>query len=415
MNPTEVLLSISEEQRALTVWDARLLSKRKIIQLDGSPIAHTLCLIAPNHFCYADLNGPFIHMYDWSSSTRCFRSSLPAGGSETADMATVLCASSTGDYLFVGTSNGNVHCYELTTGTLFRTYNVHFDAITTLSFAEHQRLLAVGSKGGVVKLLDFVSNQKSRKHRPITITANTAAITGLYISVSAQTPILVVTSGDCSVRLYHIVNNSAQLSYCVYTASPISALAVSQMDHVAAMGTVAGQLYVLDLTIKPTAVNLSPKSNNLGKISSLYMAHNAATIVVSFASRSEASIFDLTGCLIGTFNAAHDAGTEFSIKALYARSSIAEGLFSSEAVRKVPPFRSVITIPRFEIEMEYVENDELLEEQSASLSQELMKDVSRAFDGDLRDCTEDSDVRYWRNLAMSLYAKQASEFQDSLQ
>lgn len=243
---------------------------------------------APNLSCFLATNSPsgnpllfsaqtkgaMMHVYNWNRESVDQQIVLP-------EKLTCLTASSCGTWLAGGSASGRMFVWELASGKLVFSREVHYQSVTKLAFTEG--LLFSTSKDARVlgwSLVTMASDPKDCQPC-ITWTEHNLAVVDLVIGGGPARDTRVFTvSADKTVRIWDVASQALLTTITLPAAEQPTTLAVDQLERALYVGCVSGKILSVSLYDVSPSTGLVSVGGASGVVESgnVALAHHKAAV-----------------------------------------------------------------------------------------------------------------------------------------
>jgi WD40 repeat protein len=116
------------------------------------------------------------------------------------EITTAIATDTSGFYLCGGTKGGRLFLWELSSGALVQSWQAHFKALTTVTFAPCGNFLISTSEDGMVRVWDLVSLLNSSSDTRATSHSESSQIKSFSPYRCGPSPLLLSSHGSCAAR-----------------------------------------------------------------------------------------------------------------------------------------------------------------------------------------------------------------------
>lgn len=201
-------------------------------------------------------NKPLIHIYQWGKAQVHAQCHMQ-------EIVTALSCDSTGAFLFGGTKNGWMYCWDLSSGELLATWQAHFKGITKLSVSKDNVFCISVAEDGLGRAWDWTQLidqsellRNIGKIKPVAYRAwspHRLPVKDLYLMDSLSFLKAVTCSLDRTVVVYDI--HAGNFCMRISLPEPLLSITCNPNEDYLVTGSSTGDIFLVDLTLQAVAIS----------------------------------------------------------------------------------------------------------------------------------------------------------------
>ncbi|EGG14937.1 WD40 repeat-containing protein [Cavenderia fasciculata] len=237
---SEVITLASKDDTGIYLYDLRNGTLQTTLT-NSSAVDNGVCLIGTEYVAVSQSGKALLHLYSWNKDSPMYKIPMQ-------EKTGPLCATSDGLYCCMGTASGTIYIWETASGALVRTWEAHYNKITTITFTRDDCFLLSGGDDGVINvwtLESLLNKEESLMRTKTSFTDHSLGITSIYCGYGGSNSRVYSVSNDRTCRVWDLVQQRAITS--IVFPTNLTSVVVDASETVLYVGGGDGVIYQTDL------------------------------------------------------------------------------------------------------------------------------------------------------------------------
>ncbi|KAN0021708.1 hypothetical protein ACTFIU_003852 [Dictyostelium citrinum] len=256
---SEVIAITSKEDSSLFIYDLRngnLIATFNNTNNDNNGF----CTIGSEYFATSQANKAMINIYNWKKDQPIYKTPIQ-------EKSGPICCSSDGNYLVMGSASGMVYLWEISTGTLLRMWEAHYNKISCITFTKDDFYIITAGDDGIINCWSFeqcLDRDVSLLRARNSFSDHSLGITSIYCSYGGCNSRLFSVSLDRTCKIWDLVTGRCINSIIFPTY--LTSVCLDPTETTCYVGGGDGIIYQTDLIqLNPQSIQLLNINNNNNK------------------------------------------------------------------------------------------------------------------------------------------------------
>ncbi|EAL63106.1 WD40 repeat-containing protein [Dictyostelium discoideum AX4] len=253
---SEVIAITSKEDSSLFIYDLR---NGNLIATFNNTNNDTngFCTIGSEYFATSQANKAMINIYNWKKDQPIYKTPIQ-------EKSGPICCSSDGNYLVMGSASGMVYLWEVSTGTLLRMWEAHYNKISCITFTKDDFYIITAGDDGIINCWSFeqcLDRDVSLLRARNSFSDHSLGITSIVCSFGGCNSRLFSVSLDRTCKIWDLVTGRCINSIIFPTY--LTSVCLDSTETTCYVGGGDGIIYQTDLIqLNPQSIQLLNINNN---------------------------------------------------------------------------------------------------------------------------------------------------------
>ncbi|KAK5578843.1 hypothetical protein RB653_008517 [Dictyostelium firmibasis] len=256
---SEVIAITSKEDTSLYIYDLR--NGNLIATFNNSNNdSNGFCTIGSEYFATSQAGKAMINIYNWKKDQPIYKTPIQ-------EKSGPICCSSDGNYLVMGSASGMVYLWEVSTGTLLRMWEAHYNKISCITFTKDDFYIITAGDDGIINCWSFeqcLDREVSLLRARNSFSDHSLGITSIYCSYGGCNARLFSVSLDRTCKIWDLITGRCINSIIFPTY--LTSVCLDSTETTCYVGGGDGIIYQTDLIqLNPQSIQLLNNNNNNNK------------------------------------------------------------------------------------------------------------------------------------------------------